>query len=717
MKTTSYVNGVSQALSQDFLDAWQEKQGKGGKVLVQAKRRYWNGSAFVYESSWQTFVMNDYVKVGNITWKLDTPLLNEFKTSSVPICFRGSMHQLLPTNVGTKGFFAPDSVATSGYEPYLTQFRIQFGYKIPSGDFEMVNLFTGVAIDYLFSEQDGFTEVTVSGNEALLQGADAQTINTAIDHGSNGTTTNTGTNKFTTNLPGVIITAVYDNGVLKTQGTDYTLSNTSSYGAGADIQLTYTAAGAITYDGWSWLTLQKVEDLVTELANAASAPIGTIDAVDWIGTATAQSANIGLFSGSDWSSVWTEHQGGPVSGAAGVLICGNDDGDAAVDPTIVSTPAIPIGTSAYGVWKFTAKTSGDMVVSSDRPGGRVIFISDGVGLPTYNMPDVTGYSLRFFIETSGTPTQYVQLERYNGPQADYTPDVTVLATYTASGVCDQHEWIIIRNSTGGFQVFMDGFLVMTATDNNYTNGQYAIAYCTGGNSGALYTEIQISNFTWTNGILLSMADFTKMTCYDAIQKLAKLANYEFGFDADGALFFRSKTPDNTVRVSIDQSHGISKLLDFRLGHQDIINVAQVTYGDYYRQYDSSSLPETAPTSEQRYLQRIESEDYTDFLLAYDPVIAASRAQSLHDQQYRARRRCRLESVIIPQLDLSDVAQFSFYTNPRYADNIWGDPLEKWGTSPFGKPSDVLARNVPGKTIGIILDPNNCKGEYELQEVL
>ena len=216
-----------------------------------------------------------------------------------------------------------------------------------------------------------------------------------------------------------------------------------------------------------------------------------------------------------------------------------------------------------------------------------------------------------------------------------------------------------------------------------------------------------------------MADFTGMTCYDAIQQITKLANYEFLFDADGVLNFRSKTPANlTPVINIDQSDGISKILDFRLGHADIKNVAQVTYEENFVQFDSTTAPaETAPTSEQRYLQQIESEDYTGFLLAYDPQIAYSRARSLHDTQYRARRRCRLGTKITPQVDLSDVMTFSFYNNPRMAGNIWGDPLEKWGGSAFGLPSNVLARNLNAKIIGMILDPYNCVGEIEVQEIL
>lgn len=707
MKSTSYVNGVAQALSQDFLDAWAQKHGKFGKLLVRAKRRYWDGAAFVYEAAWQTFPMSDFVKVGNITWKLDTPLLNEFKTSSVPIRFKGSMLQLLPTNVGESGFFAPDGVAPLGYEPYHTKFQIQFGYKIPSGDFEMVNLFTGVAVDYLFDPQDGFCEVTVSGNEALLQGADAEEVSTPI---SGGATTLTGSGEYTSVLPNIArISKVYDAGVEKTQGTHYTISTTSTYGSGAVIKLTYTAAGAITYDGRQWLTLQKIEDLVKALCVQANIEEYTISPVVFVGAPAAVTTNIGLFSGSAWSSVWTNLRWN-VSGADGKLtVSAYSSND--YSGSCASTPSLP----HVGIWTWKATCS--MQTGGGYDNGAIAMMqfmatSQAVACAPGYFIGIIGQSGEVALVkisgngTGGTSAGSPGAFAFEGTLAVATPSVSPFGTHT---------WTVTRNQAGFMQVFIDGVLVVSATDNDFTTSSYFQVYVT--SSSGTPTTVTIWDIVNQQDIVLTMANFSGMTCYDAIQRLAKLSNYEFLFDADGAMFFRSKTPNSTPVAHIDQSDGISKIMDFRLGHADVRTVARVSNGDYSRQFDSSSLPETAPTSEQRYLKQIQNEDYSEFLLAYDPIIAESRARALQTSECKARRRARLASKIIPQLDLSDVLSFSFLNNPRLADNVFGDPLETWGQSSFGAPSNVLARELPGKVIGIIFNPSECSGEYEVQEIL
>lgn len=698
------------AVSQNFLDAWKAKQGKGGTVIVQYKRRYWNGSAMVYEANWTQYTLRQFVEVGNITWKLDTPLLNDVKTSSVILKFKNSDYQFLPTNI-TTGIFTPDGIALSGYEPFLMKFQILFGYKLADGTIETTELFTGVAIDYNFNIDEGNVEVTVSGNEAFLQYSDATLVSTPL---TNAATTNTSGNNWTTTANGIaFITKVYDNGVPKTQGTDYTISGISSFGVGAVIQLTYVAVGAITYDGASWFVLKKIEELVTDLAIQAGLTSYNISPVIFPGGSGATITDIGLFSGSAYSPTWTVRDNqntGAVSATGGVLSILS--GAAAVDSwEAIDTPCSP----SIGLFEMDiAVTRQSLPADSDGNDGAVVmFLQTASVTPTVSGPRMTGYGLRFNLHPGGVGNA-VELCRFDGDRINTAILLVTLGTFDTS----QHHWSVSRGSDGTMLVYKDNILVGTsAPDNTYTvNSVFGLAAQT--NNTTAEITLEITAITNTIEVKLAMADFTGLTCYDAIQRLARLADYEWGFDALGVLFFRSKTPaDMTPVTTIDQSDGISRIMDFRFGYGDIINSAQVIYGQYYSKYDSSTLPETSPTSQQIYFTQSRVEDYSDFLLAYDPIPAAGRAQLLHDNNYLRRRRCRIRGKIIPQLDLSDILNYSFYNNPRMADNILGDPLELWGDSPMGLPQNILARNIVGKTIGIIFDPNTCEGEYEVQEVL
>lgn len=694
-------------VSQDFIDAWHQKNGKGGFIYVKFKRRYWNGSAFVYEPDWAQFTLRDIVEVGNITWKLDTPLLNNIKSSTVILKFRNSDYQFLPSN-NTSGLFAPSLAAPDGYEPFLTQFQVLFGYKKANGDIETTELFTGFAIDYLFKPKDGYCEVTVSGGEFLLQSTDARLVSSLI---TAGPTTLTGANQFTTGATGIaFITNVYDDGNLKVQGTDYTISGTNQFGAGAVIQLNYTAIGAITYDGRSWFTLKKIEDLVTLIAIQSNILSYNISPVIFPGGSGPVVTDIGLFSGTNYAAAWTvgANAHGIISASGGVLTISSQAQAIGPDlPSWLWTPAAP----AYGIWTWRQSCT---VAGVTGLGVRAYFISSSNVNGANDQPSTNGYYLE--ITDGGATCRLIKVTT--------APAFTTLFSVSApltlpGGFTAEHIWTVTRGADGHFNVFADGIQIGTAIDNTFTTSTYFLAYALGapGIGGGL-NVLNISEIVNQVAIELTMADFSGLTCYDAVQKLAKLADYEWGFDSTGTMFFRNKTPTSlTPIVSIDQSDGVSEVVEFRPGYDRVKNNIQITYETYYREYNSSTLPETTPTSEQRYLSQILQEDYSEFLLAFDPVIAAGRAQSAHDNNFRAKRYIRVKSKIIPFLELSDVMGFSYYQNPRNVDNILGDPLETWGVSALGPPNNILSRNIPGKAIGMILDPNNCTGEYELQEVL
>ena len=161
--------------TQSFLDTWAKKDGKPEVVAVYYKRRYWNGAAYAYEAAWTQIPAHRFENIGQITWKLDTPLLNNIKASNVTLYLKNLDWEWVEQNQ-TTGVFAPDTASAGGYDPFLMQFQVKFGYKLPSGATELLTIFTGVAIDYIHDTQQGHTEVLVSGNEYLLQAATPRAV-------------------------------------------------------------------------------------------------------------------------------------------------------------------------------------------------------------------------------------------------------------------------------------------------------------------------------------------------------------------------------------------------------------------------------------------------------------------------------------------------------------------------------------------------------------
>ena len=97
---------------------------------VQYKRRYWNGSTYVWEGSWTSLNENAVASVSAITAQLDTLQQNEFKTSTVTAVLKNFRNEWRPDN--PYGKFGPDATSpTYGYEPYFMKWaRPRQGYHL-----------------------------------------------------------------------------------------------------------------------------------------------------------------------------------------------------------------------------------------------------------------------------------------------------------------------------------------------------------------------------------------------------------------------------------------------------------------------------------------------------------------------------------------------------------------------------------------------------------
>lgn len=775
---------MAKSVSALFKDAWAEKYGQDFVVRIYYKRRYWNGSAYAYESTWselngssrcgrgQGVGVRGFAKISRAVWKLDTPFLNSFKASNITLELPNIRNEWLPGN-DTGGFFRSDITSPDGYEPFLTQFQIRCGYILSDGTEELVPIFTGVAIDYIFATGRGYVEVVVSGNERLLQTTDAQNVSSAI---TGGATTDIGDNKFKTNATSIgIITNVYDNGVLKELGADYSISGLSEYGVGATIELTYTAAGAVTYDGTQWLTIQKIEDLVELLAIEAGLTSYNISAVVFpsvssrIAIDTDGEWRAGTFSGtsadivenalclSPWGfesgdlSGWTAETG---SGAFALAQAPGHSGSYSAFLS-ASTGSEGVTGSSYaclvnelGVessrqdlsdvpneWhEVTLQGNGSFYVrfycevggSWARITSQAI-VMDGAGSVRFWFMNVTGGTFlgsRERIRIDDVTSLHLDASgEWLSAEIDLGDAPVSWGSVSVSGQENGGSWTIktqtSATSGSGYEDLADlgPGSVPTSTKQRYLK-IYARLDVQAGYFSGYGPTIESIILTYSGStIVMAMANFSSMTAFDAIQKLARLANYEFGFDGNGVFFFRSKIPGGSAVVNLSQADGISQISQFRYGTDLIINSAQVTYNGYFAKWDSTDAAEAHPTSIERFGKMISSEDMSDLLLAYDANLAEAVARARFEANHLPMKRFKMRTKIIPHLDLGDIVGVSYYEDPKDEDNIFGDPLRTMGEAPMGLPENVLARGMECKVIGIEFDPMNRTCDLEVQEIL
>ncbi len=779
-------------VTQGYIDAWARKDGKEAVVYLQYKRRYYNGSAYVYESNWTQMTMRDYFQVGQINWKLDVPLLNTIRASNVSLKLKNTDYEWVEQNT-TSGIFKPDATATTGYDPFLMKWQVLIGYKrLNDGVIELATVFTGVAVDYIFDTQSGWAEVSVSGNEYLLQAADAQLVSTAFSENLVGTVN--GSNKvFTSTSTGVWrvppTDGITDNSVDKIQGTDYTLSGLNTYNG--VVTVTFTTApttGTPTINGDKWYTVQTIEALVAALCEQA----GITAAYRTIAPAIIPgvSSRITINAAAQWQAYALNNTDPyiiPDSIAIGYRITNNgfESGDftgwtaensstahvaasSSVQSSIVysGTYAAKLGINydsevgsssayacfvqddgfEYGNVAITLTGGWQQITLSPTPGAptsvklRIVvvagsgaysritssqYVSSGAGSSettfwVHNGNSGTTINYRFALAVDDVSAHgMTDTGDFTTTEFDLGAAPTGWGALVASGALNGGGWTFqtqTATSSGGSYSSLqdlDGDNVPQSPLRQFLKIKGLFTAASGGANGPVLASITLP-FT-TSVVQLAMADFSGQTCFDAIQGLAQLCDYEFGFDGDGNFFFRAKSVSPTPIVTLNQNDGITRIIDFRPGYDAVINVGQVKYNDYYAEYNSSSLPEAAPSSQARFLTRVRSESI-GFLLVYDANLANGRAQLIHDNNCRTKRRSRIVSKIIPFADLSDVISYSYMDRPIQVDSVFGDPVNQWPPV-FGTPMNVLARDVPGKLTGMMLDPNTLMGEYETQEVL
>ena len=166
--------------------AWGNRRSRKSVYSVTYKRRYWNGSAFVLESTARTILVRDIKRIGGLGGKLDTPFHNRILPTSVTLVLQNKFYKWLPSN--TAGIWRVDATATIGYEPYGSEFTVKYGYILSDGTTELLTMFVGVIQDdpKFDSKSKTVTFKLLSRPEALLENGRAQNVGTVITDGTTG---------------------------------------------------------------------------------------------------------------------------------------------------------------------------------------------------------------------------------------------------------------------------------------------------------------------------------------------------------------------------------------------------------------------------------------------------------------------------------------------------------------------------------------------------
>jgi hypothetical protein len=221
----------------------------------------------------------------------------------------------------------------------------------------------------------------------------------------------------------------------------------------------------------------------------------------------------------------------------------------------------------------------------------------------------------------------------------------------------------------------------------------------------------------TSSVLITLPDFAGISIYEAIQKIGEYAIYEFGFTPDEVFFFRPKDAGASV-MTLTEADYVKSISSYDSGNSRVYGIVRVTYGSITKEVtDPGSEPNSpvARVSDRRY----DFQPDDAIVIASTADIATGVAAKLYSIFSKARRRAKIKTKFIPQLDLSDVITVRLVNNTP--DIFWeqGDPnfylgeegIHHWGST------DQIVYNVRFKIIGARYDPERDECDFDIEEVL
>jgi len=270
----------------------------------------------------------------------------------------------------------------------------------------------------------------------------------------------------------------------------------------------------------------------------------------------------------------------------------------------------------------------------------------------------------------------------------------------------------------------DGALALdgTNTPTSALKRYVKIVYQTVGATVDSAPELDLLALRWRGSdLFIQSADFTGLSCLEAIKQLAVLGGMETGAKGDGTFFFRNKSVTGTYDLDLSQSNAIISVTDYSSGFRDVRPIAEVRYGKsgsdgyYFADYDASDAGEASPTTAERFGDKTIKLSLQRFIFSNGAAVADAIAQKLYEDNYRPKRRLKIKCRIIPQLDLSDKVQINFHTSRLIESGVFGDPLQVY--PPTGGDGDTLARDILMKVVGHTIDIIKKVSTLDLEEIL
>ncbi len=177
---------------------------------------------------------------------------------------------------------------------------------------------------------------------------------------------------------------------------------------------------------------------------------------------------------------------------------------------------------------------------------------------------------------------------------------------------------------------------------------------------------------------ISLANFRGLTVYQAIQELAKLPDYEWGFRASEIFFFRQKEVNPSADYTWRQSDSYLSIKRAGQAYNRVFNQIKFSHGIYTKEENPVTQGEAAPTSWDKYGKRKLTISGGQLLVDGNADIATGGAQAKYTRQSVSRLEFFANLKMFTRVELSDVVNLILDELAGFDSWHWGDTSVSWG---------------------------------------
>lgn len=235
------------------------------------------------------------------------------------------------------------------------------------------------------------------------------------------------------------------------------------------------------------------------------------------------------------------------------------------------------------------------------------------------------------------------------------------------------------------------------------------------------TLLSLKAYWYTSTTNISLVNLTGMTARAVLEQVAQMCNYELGFTPADMFIFRARNTTLPAVLTISDENNLRRVSNVSSGIDRVYNRVRAVFGAYTKVADATG--DTEPNSVTKYGTREYSISNSQLLPAENANMAYSVAPTILAYTKTPRKRCEVEIMLRPDLELGDKVTLSHKEPSAFRVWYFGDQRARFGQADLEFWTDAVATQrltfwkTSMRTEGMEIDPETFECKLDLTEAL